>query len=180
MAKPKATELYDFIAACKHAHLTLDDIKKWPKGHTVEVVCWENGFEDAWIRTEDAEEEKYYDPHEFFEYNKCHVVKKGDYVWEILFPNKKDFEGPIDVNIGKDLDTKYTWYPLDDDKVLRTNTVHGKEIEIPVSIMPPTTRIGYNGPMMLWSKLPEFGKIYFQKKYVYDTDESSGEEDDDS
>ena len=180
MSKSKATELYDFIAKTKPSHLTLDDIKKWPVNHIVEVVCWENGFEDAWLRSDEAEEGQFYDPQEFFDYNKCTIVNKGDFVWEIQFPTKKDYEGPIDVNISKDLETKYTWYPLDSDKVLRAKSVNGKKIEIPMSLMPPTTRIGYNGPMMLWSKLPEFGKVYFEKQYMdpSDSEESSDSGDD--
>lgn len=175
MSKSKATELYEFIAKTKSNHLTLEDMKKWPVGHTEEVVCWENDFEDAWIRGDEAEEGQYYDPQDFFDYNKCTIVNKGNFVWEIQFPTKKDYEGPIDVNISKDLETKYTWYPLDTDNVLRTKTINSKKIEIPVDLLPSTTRIGYNGPMMLWSKLPDFGKVYFEKQYIdsEDTEDST-------
>ncbi len=163
--------MYPYINSCTSSHLTIEDVMNWEVGHEADVVIWDRNFEEYWI-WDNAEEEKLYDPKEFFRKNRHKLTYKGNMVWDIHFIFNETFEHQVHLDVAG-LPTNWTWCVLDDDGTINITSERLKEgEEIPPerkpicmhwTEFPTSTRVGWRGPIMLWDDLDKYGKVYYKK-----------------
>lgn len=130
---------YEYIEMCKNDHLTIEDLYKYSVGDKLELVIWHANYDLYYSYYLDGAHIAY-DATRIFQSSYCQVIFKDNLKWEISFlypiPSKT-----YNLNIELEhcsLDKQSTWIPLKN--VLLINT----------------TRIGWNGPCMLWSKLQDY------------------------
>ncbi len=167
------TELYSFIRGCSHLHLTKADVEKLQPGDRLDVVIWDRNFEEYWIWQQPVHTP--YPPEIFFAANRNSLIYRGDYEWDIEFNHGETIRHPIHVSLAG-LNTSWTWSPLDNDKMIHvTNYVKTKGQKGPpegwgpihkhISEFSPSTRMGWRGPIMLWSRLVDLGEVFYHENF---------------
>lgn len=169
----KALEMYHFVHDTKDKHLTLADIKKLQVGEKLDVVIWDGNWEEYWSSAENL---KPYSAEEFFKFNRHQLTYKGDMKWDIHFNFGETFEHPVHLNTDH-LQTFSRWCKVDekDGKIHITSEYLPQGMsEIPSiwkpkhihwTEFPDTTRVGWRGPIMLWSKLKDCPSVYLETGY---------------
>ena len=133
-------------------------------GDTIDVVIWDRNFEENWIWNK-AENMKLYDPEVFFKSNRHKLTYKGDMIWDITFPFGKTITHPIHIDISN-IQTDWKWCVIDgtDGEIHITHKVDGTAVDKPIHInwsdFPENTRVGWRGPIMLWSELKKLPQVY--------------------
>ena len=172
-------QMYKFINNCQADHLTIADVKKLQPGDTLDVVIWDRNFEESWI-WDNAENLKHYDPEIFFKNNRHQLTYCGDMDWKIKFNFGETIYHTIHLNVSH-LDTYWTWVAIDekdgyihitDESVRNGHKIpeHWKPKHIHWSEFPETTRAGWRGPIMLWSKLKDMPQVYNEEGVYDDSD----------
>ena len=171
-------EMYNFMEKTRYMHLTLGDLKGLCAGETIDVLSWDGNWEEYWI-WENAKNEHPYDPHVFFKQNRCKITNHGNGKWDITFSWGQTVEHPVHLDISEldfisERHKKGYFYHLDNNSCLNNNK-HKKEFGY-VHVdkqnfkkhwleFPDEYRVGFRGPMMLWSDLDKCPKVYLRKGY---------------
>jgi len=171
-------EMYSFIDSCKDHHLTIGDVKNLKVGDKLDVVIWHQNFEEEGgffairgkIREDLSLPQR---PEQFFKYNHHQLTYLGNMEWDIHFEWGETFTHPIHLDVTC-LETNWTWSALEEDGMIHITKEVVKEGErIPLhwrakhlhwSEFPDDTRVGWRGPIMLWSKLKDMPPVYFERK----------------
>lgn len=172
IAKPKpriskslgnAQEVYEYIfKTMRPQHMTLKDLKRLKIGQSIDVVLWDRNWND-WLFTRGAFGQGHIKPNvptdvrKFFKKNRHQIVYKGGNKWEIRYPFGKSIVHPVEVNLC--VKGKETWGPVENGKTCKCQ---GKPRKI--NGLPDSTRIGWRGPMALWSSL-KAGKVYWDEDF---------------
>jgi hypothetical protein len=153
------------LASQKFA-LKISDIINLKHGEQLEVLILDRNVWDITLNPQTNIPNVNHDPETFFRYNRGTYVHNKDLSGELTMHWKdKDstdkFEFHLEYMPGK-------WYPLNN------GVMPGEEQGLPWTEeqhwtkFPQTTKVGYRGPMILWSKLKEMPKIYwkeFEERY---------------
>lgn len=169
-------EMYTYIRDSSEDHLRLSDVKNMKINDTIDVVIWDRNFEEHWIWDE-AISEKLYDAETFFAYNRHQLTYLGNMTWTINYPWGGKIDHPIHLDVSS-LETYWKWCLIDetDGYIHITYEIVKKGEKIPENWKPKhihwtdfadTTRVGWRGPIMLWSKLANAPKIYYKKDFFY-------------
>lgn len=155
-------QMYAFIEKTKPYHLTIRDLKNMKPGDKLDVVMWDANFEEYWI-WDNATPMKPYDPKDFFAANRATITVSA----ERPHPNMIAFnvngeDGHVFIDMSA-LDTNWDWVAPDKDGKIHITTeelCEGDEIpsdwkskHIHWTQFSENTRVGWRGPMMLWSRL---------------------------
>jgi hypothetical protein len=162
--------MHNFIDNCKDKHLTLIDIIKMLPGEKLDVVIWNKNFEDCGILylEDDGLPQR---PEHFFKYNRHQITCLGNMKWLIHFNWKESTIHPIHLDVSC-LDTDRTWCPIDEkdgevhiiDKIIRVDSqILYESINVHWTKFPDGTRVGWNGPIMLWDELEDMPSVYFDQ-----------------
>jgi hypothetical protein len=151
-------DVRDFIDSCIEDHLTLGDVKTLDVGTQLDVVVWDRNFEDGWIYTM-SERGKPYSPEEFFASNRRTLTIVSHHMaWDIEFPSGTH-QHHIEICID---DEGNKWRPITCDGSVR-NADYGTEDEHngKWEDWEDHVRVGWRGPMMLWSKLEGMPEVTY-------------------
>jgi hypothetical protein len=160
-----ANSVLKFIQDCKPFHLTIADIKRLSVGDNLKAVIWDMHWlkesEYIYRRTDTLKHDKSCDAYKLFDGFGTPVIYHGEMKWSSYF--FQDEELYLDVS---SLKTKHDWYQLRngqinikecdrlDDPDTRLPCETGN-IDMHWTEFPDDTRVGYNGPMMLYDKLAD-------------------------
>jgi hypothetical protein len=166
----KSTNIYDWLERNKDQHLTIADIQKLKIGDTLDVVFFDRNFEEhgMWDKYVKG---KAYVPEDILQFNRGKVTYLGNFEWDLYFPDCGTFKHPFHLEITGLNGTNWSWSAInpEDGKIHVTNNIFdcGKEhknwkpIHKKISEFPKTTRVGWRGPIMLWKRVYEMPKIYY-------------------
>lgn len=161
-------ETHEFIENSIGDHLTLADINKLSVGDILDVVIWDRNYEEYWMWTK-AVPVQLYSPEEFYKQNRHQLKYLGDYQWDITYPFGETHTHPLHLWVGN-LRTTWEWYELQDGWInvrqeylasKQKIPIHWSPIHKHISEFEPATRVGWRGPIMLWSKLADKGKVFY-------------------
>lgn len=164
--------MYKFIENCKDKHITLGKLEELNIGDTLDVVIWDRNFAEYWI-WENAKENVNYNPKDFFVSNHHSIKYLGDYKWDINFNNCETFTHPIHLDVSS-MDTNWKWWPLENNEIKIFHEILNISKELPPNKKVPqkhitefdkNTRIGWRGPIMLWSELDNLSDVYLCASY---------------
>lgn len=151
---PEALEMYDWIKFTKKQHLTIFDLEKWKINETKTVAIFDRNFEEYFI-WDDLSKYKIYKPRYFFKANKCKVTYRGNMVWSIDNFGDDECGRPVELDTAI-LNNGYKWMP-----VINNYVRCSKKPGYSCSFFPNNTRIGWRGPMMLWTDLVNGPDVYY-------------------
>ena len=150
----KCLDMHDWINKYKNKHLTIKTLKKWKIGETKDVVIFDRNFDEHGIN--ELEKQKCYKPDVFFKNNRVKVKYNGDLTWEIHSWERFCTNVELDVT---SLNTNCMWDMIKDKHIVYGNKKkHWTKFD-------DNTRIGWRGPMMLWTDVKKGIKVFY-KDYV--------------
>ncbi len=114
-----------------------------------------------------------YDPQIFFAKNRHQITYKGNMIWDISFFFGETIRHPVHLDTSN-LQTYQKWCAIDenDGKIHITTEIIDIDEEIPSewkpkhihwTEFPEDTRVGWRGPIMLWSELENLPQVYYKK-----------------
>jgi hypothetical protein len=175
--RPKPTfdglEIDDWIEETKANHLRIGDISKFKHGEKIKVLVMDRNLYDTLYRINN--ENQLYKATDFFRESSaiyehdCDLKGKIRYKWQSL-PEYNNNENDDDINDNKRwYDLKFhieykngNWYPLENG-ILPANGEHDTkllEFDHKWNDFPDNTRVGWRGPMMLWSNVENAPDVY--------------------
>jgi hypothetical protein len=149
--------------------MTLMDWHRLKVGDVVDVVLWDRNWEEACM-WDTAEEGKVYDARDFFKCNRAQFKVGENYEWALTDDAVVGAVHPLHVNISTDgggHDTTCTWLPVGRDGAIGTPEPKNRSFHVLTHIdsLPLHTRVGWRGPVMLWSKLEHAPPITYTEGY---------------
>lgn len=156
--------------------LTIGDIKKLKKGEEIKMLNFDRNIGDIiynMIEDKSLKPLKLYDPKEFFKngwvkyYHNKDLLGKILYAWqeEDDYKNNSEANKPMKFIFHIEYKTN-NWYPLDSKGYLPAKSgdfgnilLDGKKKHW--TKFPDNTHIGWRGPMVIWSKLDNLPKIFY-------------------
>jgi len=160
LASNKGIEMYDIVNKLpKKFYIVKKDLKAM-KNKSIKVVLFDRNFEEYGIWN-DFDKYKLYEPKKFFKKNTASIKYIGGNTWNIKYSGGNQVCHYIEVNTvdikSKRNDT--TWAPIDDKgDVCCINSLK----KVNFKDLPSNTRIGWRGPMILWSVIVNFDKKVYQ------------------
>ena len=140
-----------WIKATSKYHLRIRDIKKMKKGQKIYVLGLDRNFPDA-LYDSKIIIGKVYKPENLFK------VKKYTYIHD------SGFKGNFDVIEDFEFHIEYKkdhWFPLKDGKLSKTDMREEGLSTKKIMNFPPSTKIGFRGPMILWKNVKKLPLIKF-------------------
>ena len=113
---------YDFIENNKNNYLTLEDISKYKEGDVIDVVIWDNNWEeyDWWENIKPGK----YTPEDFFQSNRCKItINSPDKLqWNIdTFGEHPFYFNVEDYSKQNKMGTYRSWVEVGDDGYIDIN-----------------------------------------------------------
>lgn len=164
-----AINMYDFIYEhTKEKHLRLSDIQNLNPGDQLDVVIWDSNLEEYGI-WDKLKKDTHYSPEEFFKSNHHQLTYLGNYEWDIYFTFEEGDLDPYRHPVHIMLKDSENIFEIHDGYVCLPK-FNGEQKKIcPVDEVDKDCKIGWRGPMMLWSDLLSYNS---QKVYYTDFDET--------
>jgi hypothetical protein len=159
--------MHQFIDYTINDHLTIADIKNMKIGEELDVVIWNENFEENGI-INNMEQYLEYEPWEFFKWNHHKIIYRGNMIWIIKFQNGNSLRCPVYLGIWN-IDLPLRWYPIRDKCINLEYHITPEGITKKKEVIPRyinytrligTTRAGWKGPIMLWDKLKKYPLVY--------------------
>ena len=158
-----AVEEQDFVTELTRPnHLILADYLALKPGDELDVVVWDRNYQENGIW--DRPQKTPYDPEVFFAGNRCKIVYKEEYKWEIHYTTYSNLVVHHSLEVSLEgMNTNWTWAPIEPEdgmlhitsKIVKhgeTQPSHWGPIHKHLSDFSTSTRVGWRGPMMLWSQ----------------------------
>ena len=167
-----AFDMYKWIKACRPYHLTLSDVLKWKKGEKYDVCMLDRQFEEYGDIWNNVKPDTIFSATTFFAKNKATLTYEGNLVWNITYDYGETLEHPVHLCMSG-LATSWHWAAIEDGKVhingesLREGVPfpsHREAMYIPWQDFPKATRVGWRGPMLMWSHLNVLPPVYWHRK----------------
>ena len=160
-------ELYKWINHYKEKLLTINTIKNWNINEIKDVVIFDRNFEEYFI-WENTRKNENYTAEYFFQGNRCRIKYNGNLTWDIEF-DVGTITHPVELDVT-DLGTGWAWMPLNGE-YMTINTVvkdwkitdlpQNEQHNIHFTKFNDNTRIGWRGPIMLWSDVKNAQDVYW-------------------
>jgi len=159
-------EMDEWVDHIRDQCLTIQDIKELKHNEQIKVLVMDRNLGD--VVCEENSSNTLFDPEVFFRYNSatythCSGLKGSiHYYWNEEDYEEKDFE--FDLEYQKDM-----WYPLQDGCLPPQDSQGFSTFKFdthkPWEEFPPSTRVGFRGPMLLWQKLSQTPKVWWYKDW---------------
>lgn len=155
-----------YIENCKDQHYTINDFDQLRPNDVIDVVIWDRNYSDH-LKWPDAVPNRAYKATDFFQNNRCTIRYLGGFAWEIKsIYDDVEAKTPVEVNV-RTFHVGWEWMPFETDGTLVLSDKYENGKIIPLAKpkisnyrkLPKSTRIGWRGPMMLWSKLSSMPDI---------------------
>ena len=153
--------------------LTIGDINKLKKGEELMMLNFDRNIGDTIGNDKTIQTLKLYDPKYFFKnawvkyYHNKDLMGKIFYAWQTMDDYKNNSEENKPFKFTFDIEYKSNhWYPLDKNGYLPAKSADFGNILLDGkkkhwSNFPSNTRIGWRGPMVIWNKLDNLPKVFY-------------------